>query len=82
MGRVMKTYYERWKFRHPPSEDFFAVAEEVSGRDLDWFFDQFFKSPDKLDYAVSVVRSKRDQGGLIGLIGEAARESEGRARGR
>jgi heme exporter protein D len=57
MARVMKTYFERWKFRHPRSEDFFAVAEDVSGRDLDWFFDQFFKSPDKLDYAVSVVRS-------------------------
>jgi hypothetical protein len=57
MGRVMKTYFERWKFRHPRSEDFFAVAEEVSGRDLDWFFDQFFKSPDKLDYAVSALNS-------------------------
>ncbi len=57
MGRVMKTYYERWKFKHPKSEDFFAVAEEVSGKDLDWFFDQFFRSPDKLDYAVSALSS-------------------------
>jgi hypothetical protein len=57
MGRVMKTYFERWKFKHPRSEDFFAVAEGVSGRDLDWFFDQFFRSPDKLDYAVGTIRS-------------------------
>ena len=62
MGRVMKTYYERWKFKHPKSEDFFAVAEEVSGKELDWFFDQFFRSPDKLDYAVSALSSDRDQG--------------------
>jgi len=79
MGRVMKTYYERWKFRHPRSEDFFAAAEEASGQDLDWFFDQFFKSPDKLDYAVSVVRSDeiREPMGLIGGAGAAAKAGTG-----
>jgi hypothetical protein len=57
MAKVMKTYYERWKFKHPRSEDFFAVAEEVSGQELDWFFDSFFKTADKLDYAVGSLRS-------------------------
>ena len=32
MARIMRTYYERWKFRHPTTEDFIRVAEEVSGR--------------------------------------------------
>jgi hypothetical protein len=54
---VMKTYFERWKFKHPTSEDFAAVAAEVSGQDLSWFFDQFLHSPDKLDYAIGRVRS-------------------------
>lgn len=36
--RVMKTYYERWKFKHPKPEDFFAIAEEVSGKQLDHLF--------------------------------------------
>ena len=58
MAEIMKTYYQHWKFRHPKSEDFFAVAEEVSGQDLDWFFDQFFKSPDRLDYSVGATSSK------------------------
>ncbi len=57
MAKVMKTYFERWKFHHPGSEDFFAVAEEVSGQNLDWFFDQFFKTPGQLDYAVDNIRS-------------------------
>lgn len=57
MAEIMKTYFQRWKFKHPTSEDFFAVAEEVSGQELSWFFDQFFGSPDKLDYAVDRVRS-------------------------
>jgi hypothetical protein len=75
MAEVMKAYFERWKFKHPRSEDFFAVAEEVSGRDLDWFFDQFFRSPDKLDYAVGTIRSTeikvpRGEFGSAGTGGE------------
>lgn len=58
MSRLMKTYFERWKFRHPTSEDFIRVAEEVSGKDLGWFFDQVLRSPDKLDYAVSGVTAE------------------------
>jgi Peptidase family M1 domain len=58
MTRIMRTYYERWKFRHPTSEDFIRIAEEVSGRDLGWFFDQTLRSPDKLDYAVSELSSR------------------------
>ena len=33
MARVMRTYHERWRFRHPGSRDFYAVASEVAGRD-------------------------------------------------
>ncbi|OGD21891.1 MAG: hypothetical protein A2W03_10925 [Candidatus Aminicenantes bacterium RBG_16_63_16] len=58
MGRVMRTYYERWKFRHPTTRDFVAVAEEVSGRDLGWFFNQVLYSPDKLDYAVGSLTAR------------------------
>ncbi len=32
--KVMKAYYEKWKFRHPQPENFKATAEEISGRDL------------------------------------------------
>lgn len=31
---AMKIYYQRWQFRHPYPEDFKAVAEEISGKDL------------------------------------------------
>ncbi|RYD83495.1 MAG: M1 family peptidase [Sphingobacteriales bacterium] len=31
---VMKTYYNRWQFKHPYPEDFKSIAEEVSGKDL------------------------------------------------
>jgi len=35
------------------------VAEEVSGRDLDWFFDQFVFGARRLDDAISEIGSRR-----------------------
>ncbi|HVX66898.1 MAG TPA: hypothetical protein VHA11_09870, partial [Bryobacteraceae bacterium] len=54
MARVMRTYHQRWRYRHPDSLDFLAVVNEVSGRDVKWFFDQFVFGSDLLDYAVGV----------------------------
>jgi len=56
--RVMKTYYERYRFRHPRTEDFIAVAQQVSGRDLAWFFDQTVFGRGVLDYAVESVKTQ------------------------
>ncbi len=36
--KLMQTYFEKWKFKHPTVEDFKAVAEEVSGKSLDTVF--------------------------------------------
>jgi len=58
MKKIMQTYFERWKFKHPNTWDFFAVAEEISGQDLDWFFDQAFFSNKVLDYTVSAIVSR------------------------
>jgi hypothetical protein len=58
MNKVMRTYFERWRFRHPTSQDFFDVASEVSGQDLAWFFDQFFRSDRVLDYSVQSVEPR------------------------
>jgi hypothetical protein len=55
LQRILSTFFERWKFRHPRPEDFFAVANEVSGQDLTWFFDQVYRSANVFDYAVAQV---------------------------
>lgn len=79
MADIMKTYFQRWKFKHPHTEDFFAVAEDVSGQDLDWFFDQFFRSPDKLDYSVGTISSseiKEPEGYFKGELLKSDKQSE------
>ena len=52
----MQAYFERWKFRHPQPEDFRAVLEEVSGKDLRWLFDGLIENRDVADYKIVRVR--------------------------
>ncbi|MEO6222650.1 MAG: M1 family metallopeptidase [Vicinamibacterales bacterium] len=55
MRRVMAAHFARGAFRHPTPEDFIAVATEVSGQDLTWFFDATLRSSAAFDYGVAQV---------------------------
>ena len=57
MARILRTYHQRWRFRHPAPADFFAVAEEVSGKNLKHIIEQLFYTAEALDYAVTDVRN-------------------------
>lgn len=59
MARVMRDYFQKWKFNHPTSQDFFDAANQASEQDLSWFFDQFVKGTQTLDYEVADVTSKQ-----------------------
>ncbi|NBC18796.1 MAG: M1 family peptidase, partial [Bacteroidetes bacterium] len=59
MREVWRTYYDRWRFRHPTTRDFIDVVEEVAGEDLDWFFDQYVYGTAVVDYAIDRVRNYR-----------------------
>lgn len=59
MLEILRTYVQRWRFRHPTSADFVAVAGEVAGQNLDWFFDQAFHSNAQIDYSVDRVVTRR-----------------------
>ena len=54
---ILSTFFERFQFAHPTPEDFFATAEEVSGTDLGWFFDQVHYGSVHFDYAIDHVSS-------------------------
>lgn len=60
---VIQTYFARYQFKHPTTEDFIAVAEEVSGRQLDWFFDQWLKTTNYCDFSIEqITKSKTSSG--------------------
>jgi len=54
-NKAMLDYFENWKFKHPSPEDFISSVEKSSGRELDWFFEQWMNTNRKLDYAVTDV---------------------------
>ena len=59
MARIMRAWFERYRYHHPTSRDFEKVVNEVSGQDMSWFFDQFVFGTDQLDYRVDSVSSPR-----------------------
>lgn len=58
-SNVLKRYYEEWKFGHPTAADFIEVVNRVSGRDLNWFFDQAVYDSRELDYEVARISNRR-----------------------
>ncbi len=60
MDKLMQTYYNEWKFKHPYPEDFKEVAERVSGKDLSWFFDGVLgqKGEQPIDYQLKKTGGK------------------------
>ncbi len=63
MDEILRTYYQRWKFRHPDAGSFTEVVNEVVprrlgrkfGRDMNWFFDQVLYGAPVCDYSVESI---------------------------
>jgi hypothetical protein len=60
---AFREYTRRWAFKHPQPADFFRTIEEVSGRDLSWFWRGFFYTTAALDQSVESV--KQDSAGAV-----------------
>jgi len=52
MQKAMRTYFMRYRFTHPTKEDFLKTIEEVSGKDLRWYFNQAVYGTQILDFDV------------------------------
>ena len=52
MAKAMQTYFMKYRFTHPTKEDFLKTIEEVSGKDLRWYFNQAIYGTPLLDYEV------------------------------
>jgi hypothetical protein len=70
---AFREYTRRWAFRHPQPADFFRTVEEVSGRDLAWFWRSFFYTTAALDQTVESVKQEADGSGevVLGNLGDA-----------
>src|SRR5215472_10286827 len=55
--KAVHTYFMRYRFTHPTGEDFLKTIEEVSGKDLGWYFKQAVYGTQVLDYEVRSFNS-------------------------
>jgi hypothetical protein len=58
--KAFTEYGRRWQYRHPSPYDFFATFEDVSGRDLSWFWRTWFFETWRLDQAIDSVATVGD----------------------
>jgi hypothetical protein len=77
LQRVLSTYFQRYAFKHPTPPDFFTVANEVSGQDLGWYFDQVYRGSQTFDYGVDTFRSVTEQPGWNRTVVVARRYGDG-----
>ena len=73
MQKAMHVYFMKYRFTHPTKEDFLKTIEEVSGKDLRWYFNQAVYGSQVMDYRVCKDRFSS---------GELVRRQEGQEEGR
>jgi len=57
MDKAMRTYFMKYRFTHPTKADFLDTIQEVSGKDLKWYFDQAIYGSQVMDYKVLRIES-------------------------
>jgi hypothetical protein len=60
--RVLRTYAENYRFKHPTTRDFLATLNSVTGQDWSSFFDQFVWGQRRVDYEVATISSDAIEG--------------------
>jgi hypothetical protein len=65
---AFREYTRRWSFKHPQPADFFRTIEEVSGRDLAWFWRSFFYTTAALDQSIEGVKQEEDGSWQVVLL--------------
>ena len=77
MNKIMLTYYDRFRFKHPTSRDFINAVNDVTGQDFNWFFDQVLYGTNVLDYKVANISSRKVNQNPLGIFGNPLEEVKG-----
>lgn len=71
----LRRYFEAFRFRHPYPADLMRVAEQTSGLQLEWLFDQYLNGSARYDYAAERVEVERTAGGHRSTVTLRRREA-------
>ncbi len=59
LEKIIKEYFEEWKFKHPRPNDFKRIAERVSGLELDWYLVDWTQTTNTIDYGIKDVVAEK-----------------------
>ncbi|WP_170270320.1 M1 family metallopeptidase [Heliorestis acidaminivorans] len=65
---ILSTYYQRWAFRHPGTDDFVAVVKEKGCSESAKFLQKGLQSPAYLDYALGDIKPLGTAEGLAWIV--------------
>ncbi|HXC24888.1 MAG TPA: M1 family metallopeptidase [Gemmatimonadaceae bacterium] len=57
--RGLRLYIQRWADKHPTPQDFYRTMADVAGRNLDWFWREWFYETPNFDQAIDSVTQTR-----------------------
>ncbi|MFB9330703.1 M1 family metallopeptidase [Paenibacillus aurantiacus] len=55
MRKILRTYFQKYKFKHPSTADFQRIVEQVTKTEWDDYFSHFVYGSDMADYAVESI---------------------------
>jgi hypothetical protein len=70
----LRRYYDDNQLRHVTESDFRTAMANAYGENLDWFFDQWIHTTDKLDYGITRATATRNPDGSWTAEVEVVRE--------
>ncbi|SFL93238.1 Peptidase family M1 [Paenibacillus sp. 1_12] len=59
MQRTLKSYFQRWKFKHPTTSDFQKTLEDTTKKNWAEFFDEYIYGGQMVDYAITGIHTKK-----------------------
>jgi hypothetical protein len=64
-GKCLHAYMDRWHGKHPIPWDFFYSFNDASGKNLNWFWTNWFFSSNYLDIAIDKVEENTPKGTVV-----------------
>src|SRR5690606_34215648 len=64
MREALRTFHDRHALTHVNEEDLRRAVSDAAGENLHWFFDQWIRTTDRLDYGIGAATTVRQNDGV------------------
>jgi hypothetical protein len=68
MDKILRAYFQRYRFKHPTSKDFQKVVESVTKKKWNDFFQAYVDQGEMADFAVDSISSQQTKDGYESLV--------------